>query len=483
MNARAEIGPFDRPWDLLVVGAGPAGMAAASEAAARGAAVLCVDENAAPGGQIYRAIGTTPASRTILGGDYFAGAEIAHAFARSGAAYAPRTTVWSLTPPEDDGEEFEVGVSAAGRASLVRARAVIVAAGAMERPMPVPGWTLPGVMTAGAAQIALKTSGLVPEGRVVLAGCGPLLYLIADQLMNAGATIVALLETAPLGNLARAARHAPDFLASPYLRKGLALVARGRRRLPKIVRGVAGLRFEGEGRVSRVVARRGARELGLDCDIALIHQGVVPSATMLDAAGARLDWDDERLAFAPRLDGSLETTVRGLFAAGDVGGVAGAEAAAVSGRLAALGALARLGLIPPAEHAARAAPIRAEQRDALRGRRFLDALYRPAPAFRMPPDPETIVCRCEEVTAGDIRAALDLGAHGPQQLKVFTRCGMGPCQGRLCGLTVTEMAAARRGVSPAEVGGYRARPPFKPITVGEFASLPKTNAAVKAVVR
>jgi NADPH-dependent 2,4-dienoyl-CoA reductase/sulfur reductase-like enzyme len=130
-----------------------------------------------------------------------------------------------------------------------------------------------------------------------------------------------------------------------------------------------------------------------------------------------------------------------------------------------------------------AARFREELARMARGRSFLDALYRPAQQFRVPSDDETIVCRCEEISAGRIRETLKLGVPGPNQLKAFLRCGMGPCQGRMCGLTVTELIAHERGVSPAEVGGYRLRPPFKPITVGEIASLPTTEAATKAVVR
>ena len=116
------------------------------------------------------------------------------------------------------------------------------------------------------------------------------------------------------------------------------------------------------------------------------------------------------------------------------------------------------------------------------GRAFLDALYRPADALRRPVG-DTIVCRCEEVTARQVREAADLGCEGPNQMKAFLRCGMGPCQGRLCGLTVTELIAEQRRSTPEEVGYYRLRPPVKPITLGELASLPKTEAERKAVER
>ncbi|TCZ56661.1 (2Fe-2S)-binding protein, partial [Roseicella aquatilis] len=142
-----------------------------------------------------------------------------------------------------------------------------------------------------------------------------------------------------------------------------------------------------------------------------------------------------------------------------------------------------LGAIDAAARDRLAAPARAALAAALRGRAFLDLLYRPAPQFRVAPD-DAIVCRCEEITGAQVRqAAGQLGASGPNQLKAFLRTGMGPCQGRLCGLTVTEMIATAQDRSPAEVGHYRLRPPVKPITLAELASLPRTEADECAVVR
>ena len=159
-------------YDVAVVGAGPAGLAAAANCARAGLMTVLFDEQASPGGQIYRAISATPVKRdTIFGADYWSGARLVRDFLASGAQYVPTATVWSLT------REREIGVSVAGSARIVRAEQVILATGALERPFPVPGWTLPGVMTVGAAQILLKSSGLVPHGRTVLAGCGPLLWL------------------------------------------------------------------------------------------------------------------------------------------------------------------------------------------------------------------------------------------------------------------------------------------------------------------
>ena len=486
MRAIETVSDLAAEYAVVVVGAGPAGLSAAGVTAGAGLTTLLVDENAAPGGQIYRGITTTPmVNRAVLGADYWRGAALVDAFARTQAAYLAGGTVWSVGPALDakgSGSGFEIGVSQDGAARILRARQVIAATGALERPFPIPGWTLPGVMTAGAAQIALKTSGLVPAGRVVVAGCGPLLYLLTAQLRAAGATIVAMLDTTPRANWRQAAPHLPGFMLSPYLGKGLKLLA-GARRGMRIVQGVTALAAGGDDHVRQVTFRRGEREERLDCDLLLLHQGVVPNINMTNAVGCDHDWDDTQLTWAPRRDAWFQTSVPDFAVAGDGAGIGGAESAALRGEIAAYAAACRLGAMAPAERDRRAAPARSALAKAERGRAFLDALYRPAKAFRIPAAPDTIVCRCEEVTAGTIRNTVALGVTGPNQLKSFLRCGMGPCQGRLCGLTVTELIADARGVPAAEVGGYRLRPPIKPITLGELAALPKTPAAFKAVER
>jgi NADPH-dependent 2,4-dienoyl-CoA reductase/sulfur reductase-like enzyme len=478
----ADIAALAERYDLVVVGAGPAGLSAAAAAAELGLSVLIADENPGPGGQIYRAVTTTPVKdRAILGEDYWRGADIAARLERSQATYAPGCTVWSVAA--DIRDEIEIGLSLGGKARLIAAGEVILATGAQERPFPIPGWTMPGVMTAGAAQIALKASGLVPSGRTVIAGCGPLLYLLAGQLQAAGANIVAVLDTTPRGNWLKALPALPDFLASPYLGKGLKLMAKARSKL-RFVGGVTGLAAEGEGALTRIRFKRGTSEDAIACDTLLLHQGVIPGINLSNAVGCTQDFDAVQYAWAPRLDQWFSSSVPGVSIAGDGAGIGGAESAALRGEIAALASACRLERIDAAERDRRAAPIRTELARSLRGRRFLDLLYKPAPQFLAPPDDATIVCRCEEVTAGEIRdTASRLGVTGPNQMKAFLRCGMGPCQGRLCGPTVVELIAEARGATPAETGYYRLRPPVKPVTLAELAALPQTDAAVTAVVR
>jgi hypothetical protein len=217
----------------------------------------------------------------------------------------------------------------------------------------------------------------------------------------------------------------------------------------------------------------------IELDNLLLHQGVVPNVNLAMAAGVAHRWDDAQCCFVPVVDEAGRTSVPGITIAGDGAGIAGAWAAEDRGRLAGLAAARTLrpdaGV--PDDQVTRQSLARH-----MTGRRFLDAYFSPPAAFRRPDD-ATIACRCEEVTAGEIRRTAALGCTGPNQMKAFLRCGMGPCQGRLCGLTVTELLAEAHGKAPDEIGYYRLRPPVKPITLAELASLPADEAATKAVVR
>ena len=201
----------------------------------------------------------------------------------------------------------------------------------------------------------------------------------------------------------------------------------------------------------------------------LVHEGVVPNIHPTMALGCAHDWRDDQLCWTPTLDGWGETSLAGLFVAGDGAGIAGARAAGLRGELAAIGVARRLSRLDEGEASRRARGPRRRLGRELAVRPFLDALFRPRPAVFAPHD-DTVVCRCEELTARDIRAAA-AGTPGPNQVKAFTRAGMGPCQGRQCGYTVSHLLAALQKRPVAEVGFYRIRPPLKPVTLGELASL------------
>lgn len=457
--------------DVVVIGAGPAGLAAATQAANAGLSVALLDEQEAVGGQIYRAIERSDAQRReILGPDYTAGATLAEAFARSSARYVPNASVWQVT------RERTVHYLKEGKVASFAAQRVVLATGAMERPFPIPGWTLPGVMTAGAAQILLKSAGEVPEEPPVLVGCGPLLYLLGWQYVRAGVPIRALVDTTRHEDRWRAARHMVSALrAWPYLSKGLQLMRTLREAGVPMYEAADNLRIEG---VKDEDGHEHAKSLHftvgdvphrVDASVILLHQGVVPNTQFTLSLRAKHRWDEAQLCFTPETTVWGETDVEGIFVAGDGRGIGGAQAAALQGNVTGLEVAQQLGAIDAAKRDAQAAPYRRRYADAMRIRPFLDSLYQPRKENRVPAD-NVIVCRCEEVTAGQLREFVKLGCLGPNQAKSFGRCGMGPCQGRQCGLTVTEVIADARGAAPESVGYYRIRPPIKPLTLGELAS-------------
>lgn len=459
--------------DIVVIGAGPAGLSAALEAAAHGASVLVIDEQASPGGQIYRGIHTAPPERTRhLGRDYAHGRPLADAFVAACAGnprlrYLPGASVWQVTPGR------EVHYLRGGTSHLVQARQVVLCTGAMERPFPIPGWTLPGVMTAGAGQILLKSSGLVPEGPVVLAGCGPLLYLLAWQYLRADVRIAAIVDSTSFADYRRALSHVGAALGGwRDLGKGLRLLGTLRWAGIPFHGGASRFAIEGGQRAQALsFDGRDGRRMRIEASTVLLHQGVVPHTHMTWSLRAKHRWDEAQQCFVPVLDAWGELSVPGFRVAGDGSGIAGALAASAHGRIAGLAAAAACGLVDAATRDRLAQPLRRTLVRHLRIRPFLDALYRAPDAHRVPADNQVLVCRCEEVTAGQLREHVALGVQGPNQAKAFSRCGMGPCQGRLCGLTVTETIAQASGRTPQEVGFYRVRPPLKPMTLGELAGL------------
>jgi len=457
--------------DIVIVGAGPAGMAAASVAADLGADVLVLDEQAGPGGQIYRSIEFSDALRAgILGEDYAAGGILAREFAGKSVRFERAATVWRVDP---DGV---IAYSRANRAHRVRAGHVILATGAQERPVPLPGWTLPGIMTAGAAQIMLKSAAIAPRD-AVLAGSGPLLYLLADQLIRAGVPPRALIETQTVRNHLAAARHLPGAVVGwRAIAKGMALLrgirAAGVERFTacREIRLIGEESATGDARVAGIAFVCGTVERRIACSTVLLHQGVVPNTQI--TRSLRLDhvWDDAQRCFRPVLDAWGASSNPRISVAGDGASIGGAKAAEAAGRLAALDAALRIGVIDRDRRDRGAGPLQRLRGRELAVRPFLDALYAPPLQILQPVD-ETIVCRCEEVTAGAIRGYAKLGCVGPNQTKAFGRCGMGPCQGRFCGLTVTEILAMETGLPHGQVGAYRIRAPIKPVTLGEIASL------------
>lgn len=454
-------------YDLIVIGAGPAGMSAATLAAEAGLAVLLLDENPRSGGQIYRDLGQNTQRRDWLGPDYRAGQTLIEGLKDQRITCQFGASVWRIDAGQD-AQSVHVCWSQAGNSHQSEARHLLIATGAQERPTPFPGWTLPGVMPAGAAQILMKNAGLLPRD-AVLAGSGPLLYLVAAQMIAAGQPPKALVETQSRKDMLAAARHVPQaLLAFRQLLKGASLLRQIRRAgVPRYANArnfrVASL---ADGRLRFTFTHRGKTQT-LTCGLVLTHQGVIPSTHLSRACGILHVWDDAQRWLRPQTDAWGATDLRQIHVAGDGAGILGAEAAALLGRLAARDILRRSGQLSTDQRDQRSAADVAALRRVSAIRPLLDRLYPPPQWIETPPD-DTIVCRCEALKAGPLRQAITEGATGHRQLKTATRLGMGRCQGRQCDPTARALLV-EAGHPP--VDPPRARHPVKPLTLGELARL------------
>lgn len=449
--------------DLLVLGAGPAGIGTAVEASRHGVATVVVDEATAAGGQVYRATSLPVADARAMGPDYATGEVLRRRLVRSGVACAFGHRVWLATPG------FHVEAVGPDGPTRWLAKRLVVATGATERVIAVPGWTTPGVIGLAGATVLLKAQQVLPGETTVVAGCGPLLAAVAVGILKGGGKVAAVVDLAGPADWLR---------ALPALASRPALLARGAGWLRRIraagvpvlsrhavaevlgedgVQGVVVVKLDRNGR-----PRAGAVPRVIRADALALGHGLVPSTELTRLLGARHAFHPERGGWIAERDADLRTSVPGLYVAGDGGGISGAVPAGLEGQIAGLAVARDLGRLLPAAHEAAAHPV---MRKLARARHFgaaMAGMMALRPGLLDLVTPETTVCRCEDVPRWEIEEALQRGAADLNQLKSWTRCGMGPCQGRLCGETAASLVA--RAVGGRERAGlWTARPPLRPV--------------------
>lgn len=459
-------------WDVVVVGAGPSGMACAASAASFGLNVLTLDEQPMPGGQLYRHVEQqSVAAMKVFGKDYAAGLEFVNHFRASKASYLPEATVWQL------GDEGTVCFSRHGVSHEVKAKRVVIATGAMERPVPFSGWTLPGVMSAGGADALCKSSGIVPSGPVVMVGSGPLQLLVAQHLTRAGVEVSHLLDTTPANALVGAFSHVFSALRRPfYLSKGLGMLLSTARTVGNKIAGVTSYSVGGENQVESLTAVCENKEITIPATNVLVHEGIISRTEFSRQLGLMHSWDSVQRYWYPDVDAYGRTSNQNIFMIGDGAYVHGGVAARIKGELAACALAQELGAISRQLSGEKAAPLHAALRKEISPRAFVDAMYSPRPSMYDLAD-EILVCRCEEVTAGAIRQAIGSGQTTPEMVKAITRCGMGPCQGRMCSIALNEIVATETQVSIEKVNVPTVRPPVRNLPLGELAKMTLLPAA------
>ncbi len=443
----------------VIVGAGPAGVRAAQALVAAGIRPTVLDEAPRAGGQIYRQ--PPPGFQRPKAALYGSEHRKADAVHRTMDAllphidYRPGTLAWNC-------EDNALDIVSDGESQCLPYTHLVLATGATDRVLPFPGWLTPGVYTLGGSQVALKYQGCGIGEQVVFAGTGPLLYLVAYQYARAGARVAAVLDTsatrdhlAGLGGMLRA----PGLLA-----KGVFYMAWLRARGVPLHAGVRPLKVLGSERVEGIVWRdAGGRERRIACDAVGFGLALRSETQLASLAGCQFDFDDRDRAWLPRRDHAGRSSVLGVYVAGDGGGIAGADAAELSGERAALALLQDVGATVDVQRVARL------DRQLAGVTKVRQALER---SFPFPQDwaavlaDDVVICRCEEVTAGSLRAAVAAnGACELNRVKALTRVGMGRCQGRMCGAGAAEVVAHALQVTPAQVGRLRAQPPVKPFPI------------------
>ena len=464
-------------YDYTIIGAGPAGMAAAITARKYGLRVLVLDEQPDAGGQIFRNIEGIEKNLNSefgkLGDEYKSGWSLVKEFKKCGADFFKERSVWQI---EGDLGIHHVSTTSNKVSSSIpsyfKTKNLLIAVGAMERPMPLPGWTLPGVMACTAVDVLYKSSGLVPDKDVILAGSGPLLLLVACRLLDAGVHISALLETNQRFAILKALPFLPQALLSfSYLKRGISMLQKIRSARIPIYNGIKTLEALGNSKFEKVRFKFGGEFVELSAGFLLLHNGVVPNVQISRQLGCEHRWYDLQRYWEPVVDEWGCTSIDGVSTAGDCGRISGSSISEFTGHVAALDTVYKMGTISKDERNLLSVPYRKELSHHKSVRPFLDKLFQPGKAWLVPEKIETLVCRCEEVTINDIRQAIRMGAQGPDRIKSLVRCGMGPCQARMCGLTVSEIIADEKNISPEEVGYFKIRSPIKPITLGELAGI------------
>jgi NADPH-dependent 2,4-dienoyl-CoA reductase/sulfur reductase-like enzyme len=449
---------------VIIVGAGPAGIRAAERLVAAGLRPILLEESARDGGQIYRRQpeGFRRPAEALYGADS-AKARALHQVAedlRPLVDWRPGTLVWAVR----DGALL---VNRAGQSESLPFRHLILATGATDRLMPLPGWTLPGVTSLGGAQIALKAQGCTIGQAPVFLGTGPLLYLVAWQYLRAGAAVRAVLDTSAF---AKRMLAAPWLAARPgLLARGLAYTVALRPAGVRIATGITPLGVEGEDRVAALHWRDAAGvEHRTGCDAIGMGYGLRPETQLADLTGCDFAFDAGARLWLPVTDGDGRSSVPRVYLAGDGAQIRGADAAELAGRLAACAALRDSGL---AVDELEMVTLRRRLAGMTRFRRGLERAF-PYPAHLAAALPdETLVCRCEAITAGALRqAGGEYGAPEVNRAKAFSRTGMGRCQGRMCGPAAAEVLAAARGIPVEQAGRLRGAAPVKPLPVATEAA-------------
>ncbi|MCC6147077.1 MAG: FAD-dependent oxidoreductase [Anaerolineaceae bacterium] len=464
-------------FQLAVIGGGPAGMEAAITAAEAGVTVIIIDNFPSLGGQYYKPLPDEFGARKKTKTEREA--EVLFKMVKGlPITQVHGALVWGLFPDEKQGG-WLVAVHGEGAPKKVHVQAVVLATGAYDTPVAFPGWTLPGVLTAGAALTLVKTQRVAPGRRALVVGTGPLLLSAAAHLIDAGVQVPAVCEASR-----------PFFKAIPYAFTALGQLGRieeGIKYASKMASartpykmGWSIVEARGTERVEEAVITRldsayrpvegSEQTIAVDTVVTGFH--LIPNTGLARMIGCEFEYCQEKGGWVPLRDKTMQSSQPGVYIAGDGAGIGGAEMARLEGRMAGLAAAVQVGGITQGEAGGVYGRLKSELKHQRGYARMLGALFTPRPGLTALAKDDTLICRCEEITLGEIRSAVAAGARTLGEVKMITRTGMGNCQGRMCEHGVTNAIVAALTAEKAthqQVGMYSIRPPLHPLPVDVLA--------------
>lgn len=459
--------------EMVIIGAGPAGISAAIEACKTGMKVTVLDENSKAGGRIFSQISEEIqySETSIHGPDFKKGAKLISEFLehKSNIEFLENAQVFGLFPNK------ELAYHRNGKLFRIRYKGLIIATGAFERSVPFPGWTLPGVYTAGGTQTLIKMQGILPGKRFLLAGTGPLQLVLANQIIEAGGEVVAILEAGNTGNRFRAARAVWgnwDLMVDGIrylngIRKAKVPILRNH-----LITGCTGQEQVETAKIAECDNQWRpikATTHTVEVDTICLGYGFIPSVDLSRLAGCEHRFEARLGGWVPERNTSMQTTIPHVYSVGDGSGVAGNVVAGLEGRIAGIDAAQSFGYLSLQSAELLQKPFFTALRKLNRFRRYLDDMSTPRPGLYELANDETLICRCEEINLGTIKKTIKEEApKNINELKRSTRAGMGHCQHKMCGHALQEIMAAQLGINPYEVGAIRPRPPIKPVPLGIF---------------
>ena len=459
-------------YDVLIVGGGPAGQAAALELAAVGARCAVIDEQARPGGQILRQPPVSfPAQNWVDENSYRPLRQQLRVFENQAAiAWLGRRSVIGLQPGP---QGHSLTTSGADGLQELSAAHVLIAAGCYDMPYPAPGWTLPGAMGAGAMQTLLKAQGIVTGEPIVFAGTHPLMLLIAAQISRSGGKVAEVAFDRSFATIGKSMiRH-----CATALRNG-SLLSEAGKAMMELRRAGVPVRFgrplqeiTGADRVTGAVFGEADHPETTPCGSIGLCYGFLPQSDLPRQAGLAVRWSSPSGGWATCHDQWMQSSVEGVWVAGETTGVAGAPIARDEGRIAGLGIAAALGLITNRDATRRAGPFRQSRKAAMRFAAMLDDIADPTQALDRVTASNTTICRCEKVSASAVRETLG-STTDVNAVKRITRCGMGLCQGRNCEHMLIRMSAAAEGRPLETMKGFTGRFPARPVSIADLLDKP-----------